>query len=227
MEAPNFTKKPQSLTKTARLINFALRWLVPLILWLKGVDFKISNEKAIPKKGSVIIVGADHTSLADAIFMMAAYRRPYAGIGMAELVSDEWPWVIRKGFGWLGHIPIVRGNSESGDLASKCAIHALSYGQAIAVWPQGRQVRRGAQTPWYPGFARFAKQTGTKIYVFKLRGAEEFWPTHPDDGGPQPINWQTKVRAGFSDAIDPNDYNTVEELVEAVKHVHAKLTLPN
>lgn len=229
MEAPDFTIKPQSLTKTARTINFFLRWIIPFVLWVKGADVKIANKKVVPKKGAVILVGADHTSLADAIFMIAAYRRAYAGIGMAELLSDEWPWIIRRGFQLLGHIPIERGNSESGDLVSQSARHALSYGQALAIWAQGRQIRPGEQAMWYPGFARFAMESGASIILFKIEGAHEFWPSHPDDGNASlgDINWKAPVRAAFSEPINPSDYNTIDELIAATKRIHAELPLPS
>jgi len=228
VEAPDFTKKPQSLTKTARLINFILRWLMPLALRVKGVDFKVEGIKNIPKKGPIVIIGTPHLSLADAFFMIASIRRPYVAVGMAELLSDEWPWIIRKGFGWLGHIPIVRGNGESGDLVSRCAIHALEWSQALMVWPDGRQVRSGDEVVWYPGFAKFAKATGAKVYIFKIHGVDKFWDTHPDNGNASvgDINWNAPVRATFSGPIDPNDYDTVEHLIEATKHIHNELSLP-
>lgn len=228
MEAPDFTQRPQSLTKTARLINFALRWIVPLLFWIKRVDFKMANADILPKQGPIIVVGAPHTSLADALFMMNVIRRPYAGIGMAELLSEEWPFIVRRGFELLGHIPIVRGDSESGDLASKCTHHVLQWGQAVVVWPDGQQVRRHEALMWYPGFARFALATGTKICILKLQGVDAFWSSHPDNGnaGVKDINWDEPVRGAFSELIDPNDYESVEELVAAVQRAYLALPLP-
>lgn len=220
--------RPQSLTWSARTLNKLLRILVRLALLFTFVNFKVDNRKIIPKKEPVIIVGADHTSLADAVFMLASIRCTYAGIGMAELKNtEEWPWVIGKLFDWLGHIPIERGNGESGDSVFATGLNVLSHGQTLVLWPQGRQVARGSDQPWYPGFARFAKATGVKIYVFKLQGADEFWPTNPNDSGPQKIKWRAKVRANFSESIDPNDYQTVDELIEATRRIHAKLPLPS
>lgn len=220
--------RPPSLAVKSRAFNIFVRIFIRCILLLTFVNFKVANRKIIPKKEPVIIVGADHTSLADAVFMVASIRCTYACIGMAELKNtNEWPWIIGKLFDWLGHIPIDRGNSQSGDNVFAIGLSVLDHGQALVLWPQGRQVPRGSDQPWYPGFARFAKTTGTKIYVFKVEGPDNFWPTNPSDGGPQKIKWRAKVRASFSQPIDPNDYATVEELIAATRRVHAELRLPS
>lgn len=227
MDNPDFAQRPQSLTWTARFINFCLHRLVRLLLWIMRVDYKVTNKDIIPKKGPVVLVCADHTSLADAIFMIASINRSYAGVGMAELLSDEWPWIIRKAFALLGHIPIERGNKASGDLVFEHGKHALAYRQMLVLWAQGRQVRRHDQdAPWYPGFARFAKTMDAPLYVFKIVGPDDFWPTHPDDGGPQAKNWRAKVRATFSGPIDPRDYETVDELVTVTKRIYTELRVP-
>lgn len=228
MDSHSITERPQSLSVTARLLNSVLRIIVLIALKITFVNFKVSNRKVIPKHKPIIIVGADHTSLADAVFMIASIRCTYAGIGMAELKnSSEWPWIIGKLFDLLGHIPIDRGNSESGDSAFASGLNVLSHNQALVLWPQGRQVPRGSNQPWYPGFAKFAKESDANIYVFKIEGADNFWPTNPSDGGPQKIKWRAKVRASFSQPIGPNNYQTVEELIEATQRVHAELSLPS
>lgn len=219
---------PPSMRLRSRIFNTMLRYVAWIVIRLTFINFKVNNSKIIPKKGPLIIVGADHTSLADALFVIASIRCTYAGIGMAELKNtDEWPWIIGKSFDLLGHIPIDRGNSDSGDSAFASGLNVLSHNQALVVWPQGRQVHRDSNQPWYPGFARFAKETGANIYVFKIEGADDFWPTNPGDGGPQKIHWRAKVRASFSGPIDPNDFVSVEELIAATRLVHAGLPLPS
>lgn len=228
MDSQSITERPQSLSVTARLLNSVLRIAVLVALRATFVNFKVGNRKIIPRHKPIIIVGADHTSLADAVFMIASIRCTYAGIGMAELKnSSEWPWVIGKLFDLLGHIPIERGNRESGDSVFAAGLKVLSHNQALVLWPQGRQVVRGSNQPWFPGFAKFAKETGANIYIFKIEGADEFWPTNPNDGGPQMIKWRARVRANFSESINPNDYQTIEELIEAARRIHAELPLPS
>lgn len=228
MDSQSITGRPQSLSVTARLLNSVLRIAVQIALKITFVNFTVSNRKVIPKHKPIIIVGADHTSLADAVFMIGSIRCTYAGIGMAELKNtNEWPWIIGKLFDLLGHIPIDRGNSESGDSVFASGLNVLSHNQALVLWPQGRQVPRGSSQPWYPGFAKFAIESGARIYVYKIEGADEFWPTNPSDGGPQKIKWRAKVRASFSEPIDPNDYESVEALIEATQRVHAELPLPS
>jgi 1-acyl-sn-glycerol-3-phosphate acyltransferase len=128
-------KRPQCLTKTARLINFLLYWLVWAILAVKGVDFKLAGANAVAKKGPVIIIGAPHTSLADAVVMIASIRRSYAGIGMAELRNGgEWPWIIGKGFDLLGHIPIEATPNRAPTLPPRRCMRYVTE----PLWQSGR-----------------------------------------------------------------------------------------
>lgn len=227
VETINFDMRPQSLTKAARILNFLIYVAVWTLIFLRNINFKVDNTKAVPKKGPLIIVCAPHTSLADAVFMVASIRRSYAGIGMIELKNgDDWPAIVGKAFDMLGHIPVDRGNRESGNAAYAASLHALHHGQALVVWPQGRQVHPGDDVAWYPGFARLAKETGAHICIFKIEGADDFWPTNPDDGGPQKINWDAKVRATFSRPFDPAKYATVEELVDVMKRIHGIMCVP-
>jgi hypothetical protein len=89
------------------------------------------------------------------------------------------------------------------------------------------QIEPGKEAVWFPGFARYAKATGANIYALKVKGIDTFWPTHPDNGGPQKINWRAEVRAAFSEAINPNDYKSIDELVAATRRIHADLPLPS
>lgn len=227
MDKPDFAIRPQSLTKTARFINFFLHRIIRIALWVMRVDFKVTNGDILPRKGPAVLLCAEHTSLADAIFMIASIKRStYAGVGMAELLTDEWPWIIRKAFELLGHIPIERGNSVSGDLVFEHGKHALGYGQLLVLWPHGKQIRPGEDATWYPGFARFSKTMSAPLYIFKIEGADKFWPTHPDDGGPQDKNWRAKVRATFTGPIDPRDYATVDDLLQAARTAFDELSVP-
>jgi 1-acyl-sn-glycerol-3-phosphate acyltransferase len=222
--------RPQSLSFTARSLRVFIRTALRLIFWVKRVDYKITGTELVPKKGPAIIVIADHTSNADALFVFLGIRRPFAGIGMAELKdTKEWPAIIGWGFDKLGHIPIERGDKQSGNQAIAAGLDVLKHGQALAMCPQGRQIHPGEQTAWYPGFARYAMASGIKVYVLKFEGIDKFWVTHPDFDVPKGIgniNWKAKVRAGYVAVLDPKDYESVGELAQAVQDAHAGGLIP-
>ena len=221
----NLDPRPQSLSIAAKTLRVIVYLLFRFILWFMRVDYKITGTEIVPKKGPAIVVMADHTSLGDAIFLFLSICRSFAGIGMAELKnSDQWPAVIGWAFDKMGHIPIQRGDKESGDLVTAAGFNELNHGQALAVCPQGRQVHPGEQTPWYPGFAKFAMATGTKVYVLKIEGVDKFWVTHPDFDVPKglgQINWRAKIRAAYVAVVDPADYTSVDDYVAAVIRAHA------
>lgn len=219
-----FSRQPRSHGIVARLTLAVLRIFLRLVFFVKRVDFTVAGGELVSKSGPKIIVVADHTSYADAIFMLLAIRPPWIGIGMAELRNGlKWP-IINVLFELLGHIPIKRGDSVSGDLAVTAAVDALEHGMTLALCPQGKIVHAGDTTArWYPGFARFAKETGAKIYILRFDGAEHFWPTH-DDYTDKNFNWSIPVRATYGPIIDPADYATVEEVVQATIEAHASMS---
>jgi 1-acyl-sn-glycerol-3-phosphate acyltransferase len=223
--------RPQSLSLTARSLLVFIRTALRLIFWVMRADYKITGTELVPKKGPAIIAIADHTSNADALFVLLGIRRPFAGIGMAELKdTKEWPAIIGWGFDKLGHIPIDRGNKQSGDQAIAAGLDVLKHGQALAMCPQGKQIHPGEQTEWYPGFARYAMASGVKVYVLKFEGIDKFWVTHPDFDVPKgigDINWKAKVRVGYVAVVDPADYNSVDDFAAAVITAHATGRIPD
>src|SRR5882762_11250472 len=105
-----------------------LTWSIRLILWTLGFTRMIRtetvNDDVVPDKGAVILA-ANHTSMIDVFFILAAIRREAIAMAMAELwKSPLTRWLVEV----LGQIPVVRGDSESGKEAMESAAHALDDG---------------------------------------------------------------------------------------------------
>jgi 1-acyl-sn-glycerol-3-phosphate acyltransferase len=89
-------------------------WSIRLVLRTLGftriIRTKIVNADVVPSKGAVILA-ANHTSMIDVFFILAALRREAIAMAMAELwKSPLTRWLVEV----LGQIPVVRGDSESG-----------------------------------------------------------------------------------------------------------------
>jgi 1-acyl-sn-glycerol-3-phosphate acyltransferase len=189
-----------------------LTWSIRLILWTLGftrvIRTVIVNADVVPDKGAVILA-ANHTSMIDVFFILGALRREAIAMAMAELwKSPLTRWLVEV----LGQIPVVRGNSESGDKAMESAAHALEDGALVGIFPEGKCVRPGDVVPYRPGVAVLSKETGVPIIPVRLVNANEVLPLDkkfPRRG--------STVSVIFGDPIDPDEFATVPELLDEVR----------
>jgi 1-acyl-sn-glycerol-3-phosphate acyltransferase len=189
-----------------------LTWSIRLILWTLGftrvIRAKIVNPDVVPDEVAVILA-ANHTSMIDVFFILAAIRREAIAMAMAELWKSPFTrWLVEV----LGQIPVVRGDSESGKQAMESAAHALEDGALVGIFPEGKCVKPGDVAPYRPGVAVLAKDTGVPIIPVRLVNANEVLPL----GKKFPRSGST-VCVIFGEPIDPDEFPTVPELLGEVQ----------
>jgi 1-acyl-sn-glycerol-3-phosphate acyltransferase len=198
-----------------------LTWSIRLILWTLGftriIRTEIVNDDIVPDKGAVILA-ANHTSMIDVFFILAALRREAIAMAMAELWKLPLTrWLVEV----LGQIPVVRGDSESGKEAMESAAHALEDGALVGIFPEGKCVKPGDVAPYRPGVAVLAKDTSVPIIPVRLVNANEVLPL----GKKFPRSGST-VYVIFGDPIHPDEYATVPELLDEVQRRITTLEVP-
>jgi 1-acyl-sn-glycerol-3-phosphate acyltransferase len=189
-----------------------LTWSIRLILWTLGftriVRTEIVNDDVVPDKGAVILA-ANHTSMIDVFFILAAIRREAIAMAMAELwKSPLTRWLVEV----LGQIPVVRGDSESGKEAMESAAHALEDGALVGIFPEGKCVKPGEVARYRPGVAVLAKDTGVPIIPVRLVNANEVLPL-----GKKFPRFGSTVYVIFGEPIHPDEFATVPELLDEVQ----------
>jgi 1-acyl-sn-glycerol-3-phosphate acyltransferase len=199
-----------------------LTWSIRLILWTLGftriIRTEIVNDDVVPDKGAVILA-ANHTSMIDVFFILAALRREAIAMAMAELwKSPLTRWLVEV----LGQIPVVRGDSESGKEAMESAAHALEDGALVGIFPEGKCVKPGDVARYRPGVAVLAKDTGVPIIPVRLVNANEVLPI----GKKFPRSGST-VYVIFGEPIQPDDFATVPELLDEVQRRITSLEVPS
>jgi len=199
-----------------------LTWSIRLILWTLGftrvIRTEIVNDDVVPDKGAVILA-ANHTSMIDVFFILAALRREAIAMAMAELwKSPLTRWLVEV----LGQIPVVRGDSESGKEAMESAAHALEDGALVGIFPEGKCVKPGDVAPYRPGVAVLAKDTDVPIIPVRLVNANEVLPL----GKKFPRSGST-VYVIFGEPIQPDDFATVPELLDEVQRRITTLEVPS
>ncbi|GAB7067173.1 lysophospholipid acyltransferase family protein [Mycolicibacterium hodleri] len=191
-------------------------WSIRLVLWTLGftrvVRTTIVNADVVPAKGAVLLA-ANHTSMIDVLFILAALRREAIAMAMAELwKSPLTRWLVEV----LGQIPVVRRDSESGKQAMESATQALLDGALVGIFPEQKCMLPGEVVPYRPGVAVLSKRTGVPIIPVRLVNANRVLPVGkklPDLGH--------SVYVIFGQPIDPDDFASVPELLD---EVHLRIT---
>ena len=187
-------------------------WSIRLVLWTLGftrvVKTTIVNADVVPAKGAVLLA-ANHTSMVDVLFILAALRREAIAMAMAELwKSPLTRWLVEV----LGQIPVVRGDSESGKQAMESATQALRDGALVGIFPEQKCVLPGESAPYRPGVAVLSKRTGVPIIPVRLVNANELLPVDQKF----PVFGHT-VYVIFGEPINPDDFATVPDLLDEVR----------
>ena len=201
-------RRPRGLGRRAWLVTWSLR----LVLWTLGftriVKTKIMNADVVPERGAVLLA-ANHTSMIDVLFILAALRRPAIAMAMAELWKSPFTrWLVEV----LGQIPVVRGDSESGQQAMESATHALENGALVGIFPEQKCVKPGEVAPYRPGVAVLSKRTGTPIVPVRIINANKVLPL--DAKYP---SLRHTVYVVFGEPIDPDDFDSVPDLLEETR----------
>jgi 1-acyl-sn-glycerol-3-phosphate acyltransferase len=204
------SSRPRSrgLGKRARLVT----WSIRLVLWTLGftriIETKIVNSEVVPNEGAVILA-ANHTSMIDVLFILAALRRQAIAMAMAELwKSPLTRWLVEV----LGQIPVVRGDPESGKQAMESASQALEDGALVGIFPEQKCVKPGETVPYRPGVAVLSMRTSVPIIPVRLVNANKVLPI----GKKFPMFGHT-VYVIFGDPIDPGEFSSVPELLDEVQ----------
>jgi len=200
--------RARGLGKRAWLVT----WSIRLVLWTLGftrvVKTTIVNADVVPAKGAVLLA-ANHTSMVDVLFILAALRREAIAMAMAELwKSPLTRWLVEV----LGQIPVVRGDSESGKQAMESATQALLDGALVGIFPEQKCVLPGESAPYRPGVAVLSKRTGVPIIPVRLVNANELLPVDKTF----PVFGHT-VYVIFGEPIQPDDFASVPELLDEVR----------
>jgi 1-acyl-sn-glycerol-3-phosphate acyltransferase len=201
-------RRSRGLGTRARLVT----WSIRLVLWTLGftrvVKTTIVNADVVPAKGAVLLA-ANHTSMVDVLFILAALRREAIAMAMAELwKSPLTRWLVEV----LGQIPVVRGDPESGKQAMESATQALRDGALVGIFPEQKCVLPGESTPYRPGVAVLSKRTGVPIIPVRLVNANELLPVDKKF----PVFGHT-VYVIFGEPIRPEDFASVPELLDEVR----------
>jgi 1-acyl-sn-glycerol-3-phosphate acyltransferase len=121
-----------------------------------------------------IIVIANHTSYADGVLLALACRRLGRSLRLLATSGVFGVPIIGRMFTRLGFIPVARGGPQAA-AALDAAAAALTAGEAVGVFPEGRITRDPNRWPERAktGAVRLALRSGAPIVPVAMVGAHE------------------------------------------------------
>jgi len=155
----------------AYIYTLTPEFLLRFICWILisfAYRLRVKGLENIPDKGPVIIV-ANHVSYVDALVITAAIRRPIQFVMDHNIFKTPgMGWVFRQ----MKAIPIAGAKEDPAmmEKAFERVRHALSEGEVIGIFPEGKLTRDGEMNPFRPGIEKIVEQTGAPVVPLALRG---------------------------------------------------------
>ncbi|MEV5651817.1 lysophospholipid acyltransferase family protein [Nocardia sp. NPDC052254] len=206
-------RRPKGLGKRAWLTTKFVRRILRTMAWSNIVHVTVIGRELVPRSGPVI-VASNHISMLDAVFLWGALRRRAIALAMAELWS--WPvvgWLVRR----LGHIPVVRRDSASGQSAMAQAEQILRHDGVLIIYPEGRLVAAGEHEAYKPGVAKLALATGVPIIPVGTTGTDRVLPMKRHRGDGPAFDRRQRVTIHFGAPVDPAGFDDADKLLDHLR----------
>ena len=191
-------------------------WLVALTrAWtrlLVRLAFRLTVLGAgnVPATGPVLLAG-NHSGLLDGPLVYAVTPRPASFLTKAELYVGP----LARALGWLGQIPVHRGQPDRAAL--KAGLAVLAAGGALGVFPEGTR-GTGALDSTTDGLAYLALRSGASVVPVAVFGTALALPR-----GSRRPRWGSPVTVVFGAPViiavqgDPRARRTVKEAAEQLR----------
>jgi 1-acyl-sn-glycerol-3-phosphate acyltransferase len=148
----------------------ALRFLGEV---LGGVGYwRISVEGALPAAPAAFVVVPNHRSMVDAL-AVARLPREMKWIGKEEAFRIPW---LGWAFWAAGHVPVARGDRESGAAALARLRRYLDAGVPVGLFAEGTRSRDGTLRPFRAGPFKLAIEAGLPIVPVAIAGSGAAMP---------------------------------------------------
>lgn len=151
------------------------RWLVVAVQWTFSrvfrfvFDMRVEGRDRVPRGGGVILAG-NHTGWLDGPLVFLYAPRPTRFLVKAELYRHP---PLARALGWLGQIPVHRGQPDRTALREALAV--LAAGGAVGVFPEGTR-STGTLGEVHHGVAYLAVKSGCPVVPVACFGSSDALP---------------------------------------------------
>ena len=194
------------ITRDVRLLYATGMAIVRSMVWLTGTRIKAEGLDKIDPAGTYIFM-SNHVSNLDPIILMPLIPRRTSVLVKKELWRLP---VIARAFDLASLVPVERQNREAAIQSVRRATDVMRDGINMMVYPEGTRSPDGRLLSFKKGPFHMAAETGFPIVPVTMVNTFELLPK-----GKFAARKGT-ARVAFHPPIDPNQYATKEELMEAV-----------
>lgn len=151
------------------------RWLVSSVQWTFSRVFRflfhmeVQGQDRVPREGGVILAG-NHTGFLDGPLVFLYTPRPTRFLTKAEIYGHP---LLARALGWLGQIPVHRGQPDRPALREALAV--LAAGGAVGVFPEGTR-SAGTLSAMHDGVAYLAVKSGCPVVPVACFGSAAALP---------------------------------------------------
>ncbi|BDG01068.1 lysophospholipid acyltransferase family protein [Anaeromyxobacter oryzae] len=178
-----FDRHRLATSRAVRLLGEILLRAAPL--------WSVEIEGAYPPQPGAFVVVPNHQSMIDAL-AVACLPREAKWMGKASVF--RFPW-IGWAFHLCGHVPVLRGDRESGAAARARVRRYVEAGIPVGLFAEGTRSRDGTLRPFRAGPFKTAIETAVPIVPVAISGAGRAMA--PD----QPLLQPARIRVRILPAI--------------------------
>jgi 1-acyl-sn-glycerol-3-phosphate acyltransferase len=186
------------------------------------LSLRVEGAQHVPSDGPVLLAG-NHSGILDGPLVFFVSPRPASLLTKSEVFVGPWA----RACGWLGLIPVHRGQADRAALQAGLA--HLAAGGALGVFPEGTR-GTGSFDEVADGLAYLALRSGAPVVPIAVSGTGDALPR----GAVLP-RWRTPVRVAFGPPVtvqptgDPRARRTVRDAAEQLRlalvdHLHRSST---
>ena len=191
-------------------------WLIVLTrAWTRGLmrtafDLTVLGVEHVPMTGPVLLAG-NHSGLLDGPLVYAVTPRRASFLTKSELYVGP----LARALGWLGQIPVHRGQADRSAL--KAGLAVLAGGGVLGVFPEGTR-GSGALESTTDGLAYLALRSGACVVPVAVFGTATALPR-----GSRRPRWRSPITVTFGAPViitvegDPRARRTVKEAAEQLR----------
>jgi 1-acyl-sn-glycerol-3-phosphate acyltransferase len=149
---------------------------------------RVEGQAGVPTTGGVIVAG-NHSGFLDGPLVWLYSPRPVRFLTKAELYRQP---LLARALGWLGQIPVHRGEPDRAALGEALAV--LAEGGAVGVFPEGRR-SDGALSEVHDGVAYLAVKSGCPVVPVACLGSGRALPR-----GGRRVRLRTPITVAYGSA---------------------------
>ncbi|CZF86361.1 MFS transporter [Grimontia marina] len=167
----------------------------------------VNGRQHIPEQGAALIV-ANHVSYIDALLLMGTSTRPVRFV-MDKSISDM-P-ILKYIFRHAGVIPICspRKCERTYNAAFEIIGQALSNGEVVCIFPEGRLTSDGELGEFRPGVEKILAQSPVPVIPMALKGLWGSFFSHKNGHAltTRPRRFWSKIEVNIGELLKPNALN--------------------